>query len=114
MRCFLGWNLSPLHLLRPYFLHLGDSKRLKECYVQLLDVLRPVLNNDYSKRVVIPSWDSGEISAELRKQFCISLATNLYGWDELLSLRMRLSLADFAWVSNRTRILQYEFDFLSF
>jgi general transcription factor 3C protein 4 len=86
-------------MLRPYLLHLGDSKRIRECYGQLLDIIRPTSSDDCSQLVDIPSWCPGEVGAELREQFRISLATNFYGWDELLSLRMRLSLADFAWVT---------------
>ena len=99
----LGRRLSPLHVLRPYLLHLGDSKRLTECYGQLLETLRPISTDDCSKTVIIPSWGSGDVSAELREQFRISLATHLYGWDEIMSLRMRLSLADFAWVRDPVR-----------
>lgn len=89
-------------MLRPYLLHLGDSKRLKECHGQLLDTLRLISTDDCSKQVIITSWGSGDVSVELREKFRISLATHLYGWDEFLSLRMRLVLADFAWVSKNT------------
>ena len=97
-------------MLRPHLLHLGDSNRLRGCYGQLFDIIRPVLDNDCSKRVAIPSWGSGDVNVELRDQFRLSLATNLYGWDELLSLRMRLSLADFAWVSDVVyHILRFDY-----
>jgi hypothetical protein len=35
---------------------------------------------------------------KMKENFRFSVSTHLFGWDELLRLRMRLSLADFAWV----------------
>ena len=52
---------------------------------------------DHSAFVTVPTW--GSLTPETRSQFRASLARNLFGWDVLLSLRMRLSVADFAWVS---------------
>jgi len=34
----------------------------------------------------------------MKENFRFSVSTHLFGWDELLRLRMRLSLADFVWV----------------
>jgi len=35
---------------------------------------------------------------KMKENFRFSVSTHLFGWDELLRLRMKLSLADFAWV----------------
>lgn len=35
---------------------------------------------------------------QMKENFRFSISTHLFGWDELLRLRMKLSLADFAWV----------------
>jgi hypothetical protein len=40
-----------------------------------------------------------ETTTEMREAFRLSLSAHLFGWDEVLRLRMRLSMADFAWVS---------------
>ena len=39
---------------------------------------------------------------KMKENFRFSVSTHLFGWDELLRLRMRLSLTDFAWVSYRS------------
>lgn len=95
---FAGLGVSPLHILRPYFLHFRDPKLLHLWLVQFLGTICPVVEEDYSKHVVIPWQGASDLSNELRDQFCFSLTTHLFGWDQLLKLRMRLSLADFAWV----------------
>ncbi|KAF8192909.1 hypothetical protein BJ912DRAFT_961343 [Pholiota molesta] len=68
-------RLSPLHMLRPFFLHLRNPAKLDLLHAQFLEALQP--------------------KSTLR--FRDALTTHLFGWDNLLSLRMRLSLADFAW-----------------
>ncbi len=65
-------------------------------------MLRPTLNEDHSLGIIVPSWPSKEITDEMKEQFRVSLTTHLFGWDELLSLRLRLSLADFTWVITLT------------
>jgi len=91
-------GLSPFYLLRPYYFHLRDNERLNDCYKDLLHTILPSLHEDHSLRIVVPPWPSKEITDEMKEQFRVSLSTHFFGWDELLSLRMRLSLADFAWV----------------
>jgi len=96
---FAGSGLSPLHILRPYFLHFRDPKLLHLWLVQFLEIIRPALEEDYSTQIVIPPQGASGLSDELRNKFRFSLTTHLFGWDQLLTLRMRLSLADFAWVT---------------
>ena len=44
---------------------------------------------------------------KMKENFRFSVSTHLFGWDELLRLRMRLSLTDFAWVSYRSSFSAY-------
>lgn len=67
---------------------------------RILEILKPQ-SDDHSVRVTVPSWMS--LTPEMRGDFRKSLTRHLFGWDVLLSLRMRLSLADFAWVSSSCR-----------
>ncbi|KAF5309828.1 hypothetical protein D9619_010322 [Psilocybe cf. subviscida] len=93
-----GSGLAPLHVLRPLLIHLRDRSRLARLHARLLQILRMQAPTDNAAKVVAPpTWDGGALSEGFRQQFRASLATSLFGWDDLLSLRMRLSLADFAW-----------------
>ncbi|PPQ88838.1 hypothetical protein CVT25_010267, partial [Psilocybe cyanescens] len=90
---------SPLHLLRPYLIHLRDPAKLDALHAKFLEILvaQPSSVEDYSKTINIPSREEGFVDDNVRSQFRYAVSTNLFGWDDLLSLRMRLSLADFAW-----------------
>lgn len=63
---------------------------------RILDILKPHFD-DHSVRITVPPWTS--LTPEMLGDFRKSLTRHLFGWDVLLSLRMCLSLADFAWVS---------------
>ncbi|KAJ7312923.1 putative zinc-finger of transcription factor IIIC complex-domain-containing protein [Mycena albidolilacea] len=88
-------GLSPPHLLRSIFFHLHPRK-LNELHPRVLDILRPNSDSDHTASISIAPW-TGELIPEMRREFRESLARHLYGWDVMLSLRMRLALADFAW-----------------
>jgi general transcription factor 3C protein 4 len=90
-------GLAPLYLLRPFFFRLRDKKMLSVLHSRVLDVITPEFS-DHSALVTVSSW--ANLTPETQSQFRASMASNLFGWDILLSLRMRLSLADFAWVSS--------------
>ncbi|KAH9476063.1 Putative transcription factor tau subunit sfc9 [Psilocybe cubensis] len=96
---------SPLYLLRPYMLHLRDPAKLHNLHSKLLEILatRPLVE-DLSKTITVPPLQE-VLNDDVRCQFRYSVSTSLFGWDDLLSLRMRLSLADFAWklASNEER-----------
>ncbi|KIM44974.1 hypothetical protein M413DRAFT_442941 [Hebeloma cylindrosporum] len=118
-----SWK-SPLHTLRAFFLHLRDPKRLEELHHGLLEVLRfqpdvGVIGVREGRAIDVPSRaislvdeERMDVDAEveeiglsgvdermnkMKENFRFSVSTHLFGWDELLSLRMRLSLADIAW-----------------
>lgn len=84
---------SPLHLLRPFLFLLRDRRRLEALRRPLLDILKPPAE-DHSLQVGAPQLLN--LTTEARKGFRLCLSQNLFGWDMMLSLRLRLSLADFA------------------
>ncbi|KAJ7249546.1 transcription factor IIIC subunit delta N-term-domain-containing protein [Mycena haematopus] len=83
---------TPLNLLRPIFLH---SEDLLEHQPRLIQIL--LANTDKSPPIlVIPTW-SGDIDSQMRLDFRRSVKQHLYGCNILLSLRLRLSVAEFCW-----------------
>lgn len=98
-----GTGYDPIHLLRSVLLYLRDEGNLQRLHSRVLGILslHPVLMIDPSLPTpnaasALPSWED-EASPEMRRSFCRSLRQELYGWDDLMSLRMRLSLADYCW-----------------
>jgi hypothetical protein len=94
----LASGCVPLHLLRPIFLHFGKSERFQHLLGFIFQVLQQPFD-DESVNVVVAPWSAGGLVPELKADFRRSLTTHLFGWDNLLSLRMRLSVADLCWVS---------------
>ncbi|KAF7377460.1 hypothetical protein MSAN_00167800 [Mycena sanguinolenta] len=92
-------GFAPAHILRSIFFHLHPSK-FNQLHHRILDILK-VQFEDHSTRINIAPW-MGELIPEMRSEFRNSLARHLYGWDVMLLLRMRLSLADFAWQASDT------------
>ncbi|KAJ7176800.1 putative zinc-finger of transcription factor IIIC complex-domain-containing protein [Mycena filopes] len=92
-------GFSPAHLLRPLFFKLNPSK-LNELHSRILGILNPNLP-DHAASIDIEPW-TGELIPELRREFRDSITRHLYGWDSMLSLRMRLGLADFAWKASES------------
>ncbi|KAJ7132371.1 transcription factor IIIC subunit delta N-term-domain-containing protein [Mycena epipterygia] len=83
---------TSLHLLRPVFLRLQD---LLDLHPRILETL--LANADrYPPSPVLRSWTS-DAGSRLRVEFRQSLKQHLFGCDVLLSLRLRLSVADFCW-----------------
>ncbi|KAI9573929.1 transcription factor IIIC subunit delta N-term-domain-containing protein [Boletus coccyginus] len=88
-------RITPLHQLRPLLLHLCSTGRFAEICPRLLAVLDQS-PQDESPAVFVPPSSQG-VGADLQRQLRESLATHLFGWNGLLSLRMRLSVADMCW-----------------
>ena len=129
---FLASWKSPLHTLRAFFFHLRDPKRLESLHHGFLEVLRvsPEVGIAGGRGGAV-DISSGAISSvdeermdmdeemglngldermkEMKDNFRFSVSTHLFGWDELLRLRMRLSLADFAWVRCTSSFLLFPF-----
>ncbi|KAF4621633.1 hypothetical protein D9613_012593 [Agrocybe pediades] len=89
-------GFSPLHLLRPYLLHLRNPIKLEALHPKFLDLLEHHSHIDHSIQVSLRELTQ-ELNDDVRQKFRQSISDNLFGWDDLLSLRMKLSLADFAW-----------------
>lgn len=77
-------------------LHLRSNARFVALLPQILEILSQVPPNQTTS-IVLPSWTQG-LNDDLRPQLRKSLTTHLFGWPNLLSLRMRLSIADQCWV----------------
>ncbi|KDQ50704.1 hypothetical protein JAAARDRAFT_199699 [Jaapia argillacea MUCL 33604] len=85
---------APIHVLRSVFLQLRSGV-MSQVYQHVLAILHPTFP-DESTNIFIPMW-SGILTEELRRECRSSLARHLYGWDPLLSLRLRLAIADYCW-----------------
>ncbi|KAJ7770286.1 putative zinc-finger of transcription factor IIIC complex-domain-containing protein [Mycena maculata] len=99
LKCRFSSGLSPAALLRPIFFNLNQRK-LNQLHDRVLDILRPQFP-DHSVDIELAPW-TGALTPELRSEFRSSLTRHLYGWDVMLSLRMRLALADFTWKASET------------
>jgi general transcription factor 3C protein 4 len=98
LNTFTDWRLAsgstPLYLLRSIFLHLQELLELQPRVIKIL-----LANADiYPPSPVVPSW-SGNVDPQLRGDFRKSIKQHLYKCNVLLSLRLRLSVAEFCWVS---------------
>ncbi|KAH7920247.1 hypothetical protein BV22DRAFT_1021558 [Leucogyrophana mollusca] len=94
LRCAPG--STPISRLRPIFLHLCNSGRFADLCPRILEILQQSPAVDDTLSIAVPSWSEGlvpELNVQLRRSF----ATHLFGWESVLSLRMRLSLADMCW-----------------
>lgn len=90
-------GLGPLYMLRPFLLRLRDPVELDRLRERFLEVLKLRSQEDPSLKIQLKPWQ-GVITPDVRFKFRVGLSTNLFGSDDLLSLRMRLSLADIYWV----------------
>ncbi|KIM61276.1 hypothetical protein SCLCIDRAFT_16159 [Scleroderma citrinum Foug A] len=89
-------RVAPMHLLRPTLLHLGNTGRFAQLCPRLLEIVNQTLPPDDSRAIVIPQCTHGlreDVKLHLRSSF----KTHFSGWDTLLQLQMRLSIADSCW-----------------
>jgi general transcription factor 3C polypeptide 4 len=87
---------APIKILLPVFLHLRKADRLNRVLPQLLQILEPNILDDVTTSTVNP-WTTMS-SPEMNREFRRQLTTHLFGWDDLVTLRLRLAIADFCWV----------------
>ena len=66
-------------------------------HVTLLKVLAPQVA-DHTTGIALHCLEGSPID-DIRHGFRRSLVQHLFGWDELLRLRMRLAFADYLWAS---------------
>lgn len=131
----LGHGDAPIHKLRPYLLQLGTPQQLAVNHAQLIDIIGTqsiqetcTIDLENTKLSFASVTDAEQLSipdeaatlidftsaqagasqtsfACVRSAFRQSLKQHLFGCDETLSMRLRLSLADFAWVSTLANVL---------
>jgi len=77
-------------------------------HTKFLDLLRDQSQTDDSTKITVPELCQ-EMNEDMKIKFRRSLSVNLFGWDDLLSLRMKLSLGDFAWVRKKRYAYIYRF-----
>ncbi|KAF8876936.1 transcription factor IIIC subunit delta N-term-domain-containing protein [Infundibulicybe gibba] len=88
-----GFCVAPLHVLRPALFYIRFSGKLEILLEQILNILPPEKIDDLSN---ITPWVES-LTIKMRREFKTSLTAHLFGWDDIVSLRMRLSVADFIW-----------------
>ena len=86
---------APIASLRPIFLYLRKSGTLPRVHSRLLEILRP--SSSFLELDVDISGTPGGTN-EVKDAFQRNLKKYLFGCRDLLSLRLRLSVADFCWV----------------
>jgi general transcription factor 3C polypeptide 4 len=97
-----GSGEDPICLLRSVFLYLREDGVLPRLHSHVLDVLSARILDPLPPLPAIPMWH-GKLEPGMRRAFRRSLRRNLFGWDDLLSLRIRLSVADYCWVCELPR-----------
>ncbi|THH15736.1 hypothetical protein EW146_g4774 [Bondarzewia mesenterica] len=86
---------APIALLRPLFFHLQNRGRLYELQPRILEILRNTpVNEPHS---FLDPVTSDQLTDDARKSIRRSLTQHLFGYNSLLSLRLRLAVADFCW-----------------
>ncbi|EGN93775.1 hypothetical protein SERLA73DRAFT_172058 [Serpula lacrymans var. lacrymans S7.3] len=86
---------APIYQLRPTLLHLCKTGSFPQLCPRILEILHQIPADDTASIDISP-W-SGELVPELKARLRKSFKTHLFGWDGLLSSRMRLSVADLCW-----------------
>ncbi|KAJ4474255.1 putative zinc-finger of transcription factor IIIC complex-domain-containing protein [Lentinula aciculospora] len=108
---------TPLSYLRPILFHLRRRSTLIRLHPRLIEILRITEreavgseHGDHTMGIYLDvSSGQGRMQAlvdidfSVREELRNSLKRHLFGYDQMLSLRMRLSLADFAWKLSDTR-----------
>ncbi|KAI1793486.1 transcription factor IIIC subunit delta N-term-domain-containing protein [Ganoderma leucocontextum] len=85
---------TPISILRPIFLHLRDPARVSRLHTDVLDVLYQVPPDGARANIDIPPY-AGDWTADVSREWRESLTTHLFGWDIILSQRIRYAVAIF-------------------
>ncbi|KAK1231489.1 hypothetical protein PQX77_005400 [Marasmius sp. AFHP31] len=93
-------GFAPLHILRPVPFHMRSRSLLDRLHMVFIRIfgLQDSDSTIMSDNIDVTAWKFQEISSQslgARREFRESLTMHLFGWDPLMSLRMRLSLADY-------------------
>ncbi|KAF9067933.1 putative zinc-finger of transcription factor IIIC complex-domain-containing protein [Rhodocollybia butyracea] len=93
----------PLYILRPVLFHFRRRPVLMRLHKQLIEILRlenGELEDDHTTNIHFDALDQPQppaVDFDTRKHLRNSLKRHLFGYNKLLGLRRRLSLADYAW-----------------
>lgn len=134
---------APIHKLRPYLLQLGTPQQLAVNHAQLIDIIGTqsiqetcTIDLENTKLSFASVTDAEQLSipdeaatlidftsaqagasqtsfACVRSAFRQSLKQHLFGCDETLSMRLRLSLADFAWKTSDNSEMRNEYGMIA-
>ena len=101
---FAASGLAPLSVLRPVLFHMRSRPILDRLHAEFIRIfsLQESDSTVELDNIDLTAWTPQRISplsSDTRREFRKSLTMHLFGWDVLMSLRMRLSLADYGWVS---------------
>ncbi|TFK20065.1 hypothetical protein FA15DRAFT_759627 [Coprinopsis marcescibilis] len=91
----LASPITPLNLLRPTFMRLQNRSIYETHRESALNLIHAPIQ-DHTLNIDIPKLEIG-LNEQVRSEFRQSLQSHLFGWSEIISLRMRLSVADFIW-----------------
>ncbi|KAI0331648.1 hypothetical protein GY45DRAFT_1369805 [Cubamyces sp. BRFM 1775] len=85
---------APIYRLRPILVHLRDPQRIVRLCERILDTLRNAPFREPVPSFAMPIY-AGAQGPELPRDLARSLTTHLFGWDGVLSERLRYSVAAF-------------------
>ncbi|KAJ3872669.1 putative zinc-finger of transcription factor IIIC complex-domain-containing protein [Lentinula edodes] len=88
---------APLHHLRPIFFHLRQRARLARLHDRLLEILEIGDNEGGTEQPHQNTTNAYQDPMNIHLDLRNSLKRHLFGDEQLMRLRMKLSLTDFAW-----------------
>ncbi|KAJ3913013.1 putative zinc-finger of transcription factor IIIC complex-domain-containing protein [Lentinula edodes] len=88
---------APLHHLRPIFFHLRQRARLARLHDRLLEILEIGDNEGGTEQPHQNTTNAYQNPMNIHLDLRNSLKRHLFGDEQLMRLRMKLSLTDFAW-----------------
>lgn len=97
---YLVKALAPIEILRPIFFFLSQTPtdQVLTILPRITEELRDLPSDESVDYIIqIPHIDT-QTADERQTVLRSSIWKHLFGWDDLLSLRMRLSIADICWV----------------
>ncbi|CCM02571.1 uncharacterized protein FIBRA_04674 [Fibroporia radiculosa] len=102
----------PDSLLRPILSQLREPAVFSRVYKGVLNILQNPLVWDNIPQVIIPAA-VGDLTSDTRRDFRRSLSMHFFGWDVLLSLRMRYVVAEYCKNTTDDPGIRQAFDVIS-
>ena len=91
--------------LRPIFFHLYQAQLFNRLWKDVILLLSSA-DKEYNERTIVVRPLTGH-QDNVRESLGYDLSLHLYGWTHAQSLRLRLSIADFCWVSSIWLLAQF-------